>query len=68
MRVSSELGLGKYHDWPPILDFDSRKLALHSALDAAVSQITVDDAVGDQLLDMADALVARTFEVFERRF
>src|SRR5262245_62146584 len=30
---------------------------------AAVPEVSRDDAIGDQLLDMADALVARTFEL-----
>ena len=30
-----------------------------------VPEVSRDNAIGDQLLDMADALVTRTFELFE---
>ena len=33
----------------------------------AMPQVIREDAVGDQLLDMADALVARTLELLERQ-
>lgn len=32
-----------------------------------MSQIVSEDAVGDQFLDVANALVARTLELFERQ-
>ena len=56
-RVGSELGI-------------QAGIAVRSASVAAsrgVPQILIEDTVGDQLLDMADALVARSFKLLQRQ-
>src|SRR5258705_12897843 len=61
-----ELGFGEDHSSPP-LALDDGQLAIGPALHvSAMSEVVSEDAVGDQLLDVADALVARPLELLER--